>query len=63
MCAVSPFRPGLSHRGRRQKRRWSALRLVAVIVLSLGLYFLGLELWELWALALLVLYLGWIFRQ
>lgn len=63
MCAVSSFRPGTNRAGRRRTRRWSAIRLVAMVVLALGLYFLGLELWELWALTLLAIYLGWIFRQ
>jgi len=48
---------------KRRYRRWSALYIGAVAALAISLYLVGLELWELWALTLLAVYLGWCLRQ
>jgi len=63
MCAVPLPRKGLVRLFKRRYRRWSALYIGAVAALAISLYLVGLELWELWALTLLAVYLGWCLRQ
>jgi hypothetical protein len=46
----------------KRRRNWGALVLWTVL-LSLCVYLLGLEVWELWVMILLIIYLGWCFRR
>jgi fatty acid desaturase len=55
------MKPQLPQR-RKHRRRWEAFSTLLILV-SLTLCLLGLQLWEIWLMLLLVIYLGWCLRR